>query len=176
MKKFAMVLMGTVVLGGCATGSQYHPYCPDKNCNKKPVVVVPAPVLAMPAPPMAKTVLVSQPITIYGINFNFNKATLLPRDIKVADQVAHFARKNPTAILQINGYCSKVGSYAYNQKLSVERGQAVKRYLESKGVSASRMVVIGHSYNDNIAGNATPQDRFENQRVTITSTIKVRKG
>lgn len=175
MKKIGVVFVSALLLGGCAD-AHYRPYCPDRTCNKKPVNVAPtpspAPVLAMP---MEKTVLVSKPITISGINFNFNKAILLKHDIKVADQVAEFAKKNPTAVLQINGYCSKVGSYSYNQKLSLERARAVKNYLEQKGVPASHMKIIGHSYNDNVATNSTPQGRFENQRVTISSSVKVKK-
>ena len=46
---------------------------------------------------------------------------------------------------------------------------------EAHGVSRSRMVLKGHSYNDPVASNATPQGRFANQRVEINSTIQVEK-
>lgn len=177
MKNLLVVaIIGSLALSGCAS-VPYHPYCPDKNCSKKPMVAV-APVTPPPAivTTMAHTVLASQPITISGINFEFNKAKLLPSDITVVDEVASFAKKNKSAVLRINGYCSKVGSYQYNQVLSVKRALAVKKYLESKGIDGSRMIVIGHSYNDNVATNATRRGRFENQRVEITSTIEVKKG
>ena len=64
---------------------------------------------------MQQSVLQSKPVTITGINFKFNSSQLLGHDIRVLDEVANFAQKHPDAILDVNGYCSKVGSYAYNQ-------------------------------------------------------------
>lgn len=124
---------------------------------------------------MQKTVLESKPITITGINFKFNSSKLLDRDIKVLDEVAEFAQKHPDAVINVNGYASKVGTYAYNLKLSQQRAESVARYLEQHGVPRDRMVLKGHSYEDPIASNATPQGRFENQRVEINSTIQVEK-
>jgi OOP family OmpA-OmpF porin len=99
----------------------------------------------------------------------------MSHDIQVLDQVADFARKHSSAVLDINGYCSEVGSYLYNLRLSQQRADSVARYLEDHGVSPSRMVLKGHSYNDPVASNATPQGRFANQRVDIISTIQVKK-
>ncbi|MEL5848273.1 MAG: OmpA family protein [Candidatus Igneacidithiobacillus chanchocoensis] len=143
---------------------------------KKVAAPTPAPAPA-PAPiaPVVQTILVSKPITITGINFKFNSYKLLDHDIKVLDEVADFAQKHPDAMLNVNGYCSKVGSYAYNMKLSKLRAESVAQYLERHGVSRSRMQLIGHSYNDPVASNATNQGRFLNQRVEINSSIKVEK-
>ncbi|OFC63185.1 hypothetical protein BAE30_00805, partial [Acidithiobacillus caldus] len=139
--------------------------------------VTPPPPPPAPAPiaPVQKTVLESKPITITGINFKFNSSKLLDRDIKVLDEVAEFAQKHPDAVINVNGYASKVGTYAYNLKLSQQRAESVARYLEQHGVPRDRMVLKGHSYEDPIASNATPQGRFENQRVEINSTIQVEK-
>jgi OOP family OmpA-OmpF porin len=139
-------------------------------------VPTPAPAPA-PAPiaPVERTVLVSKPITITGINFKFDSYKLLDHDIKVLDEVADFAKNHPDAVLDVNGYCSKVGSYAYNLKLSKLRAQSVAQYLSNHGVAKDRMVLKGHSYNDPVATNATTQGRFLNQRVEINSNIKVQK-
>jgi OOP family OmpA-OmpF porin len=104
-----------------------------------------------------------------------NSYKLLGHDINVLDEVAAFAKKHPEAILDVNGYCSKVGTYAYNMKLSKLRAESVANYLEAHGVASDRMVLKGHSYEDPVATNATPQGRFLNQRVEITSTITEKK-
>ncbi|MBN2678732.1 OmpA family protein [Acidithiobacillus montserratensis] len=166
---------GACVRGGRpVTDGAVPEYCaPTKPA---PVAVAPAPAPA-PAPiaPVERTVLVSKPITITGINFKFDSYKLLDHDIKVLDEVADFAKNHPDAVLDVNGYCSKVGSYAYNLKLSKLRAQSVAQYLSRHGVSSDRMVLKGHSYNDPVASNATQQGRFLNQRVEINSNIKVQK-
>ena len=151
------------------------------HCAPAPVPVAVAPTPPPPAPmptpiaPVERTVLVSKPVTITGINFKFDSYKLLDHDIKVLDQVADFAKNHPDAVLDVNGYCSKVGSYAYNLKLSKLRAQSVAQYLTQHGVTSDRMVLKGHSYDNPVATNATPQGRFLNQRVEINSSIKVQK-
>ncbi|PKY11016.1 hypothetical protein B1757_06810 [Acidithiobacillus marinus] len=174
-KKHVLLAVMLMAAAGCAEA-------PFQGCpaHKAPVAApapAPAPMPVAPAPiaPVQRTVLQSKPITITGINFKLNSSKLMSHDIKVLDEVADFAEKHDSAVLDVNGYCSKVGSYAYNQRLSEQRAESVARYLENHGVSRSRMVLKGHSYNDPVASNATPQGRFANQRVEINSTIQVEK-
>lgn len=175
-KKHALLSVMLIAAAGCAEAPFQG--CPAHKAPVAAPVVAPAPApVVAPAPiaPLQRTVLQSKPITITGINFQLNSSKLMSHDIRVLDQVADFAQKHDTAVLDVNGYCSKVGSYAYNQRLSEQRAASVARYLEAHGVSRSRMVLKGHSYNDPIASNATPQGRFANQRVEINSTIQVQK-
>ncbi len=166
---------GACVRGGRpVTDGAIPTYCAP--AQPAPVAApAPAPVVPAPIAPVERTVLVSKPITITGINFKFDSYKLLNHDIKVLDEVADFAKNHPDAVLDVNGYCSKVGSYAYNLKLSKLRAQSVAQYLAQHGVSGDRMVLKGHSYNDPVASNATQQGRFLNQRVEINSNIKVQK-
>ncbi len=179
-----MRLSTSVILAAVLVSAAGCAEAPFSGCPAKPTpVVAPAPVPPPPPPapapapiaPIQKTVLESKPITITGINFQFNSSKLLDRDIQVLDEVAAFAQKHPDAVLDVNGYASKVGTYAYNLKLSEQRAESVARYLEQHGVPRDRMVLKGHSYEDPIASNATPQGRFANQRVEINSSIKVEK-
>ncbi|MEY2341708.1 OmpA family protein [Acidithiobacillus sp. IBUN Pt1247-S3] len=171
----AVILSAVLIAAaGCANG-------PFLGCPAgKPPVAKPAPIptpAPAPAPiaPVQKTVLESKPITITGINFKINSYKLLSHDIHVLDEVAAFSEKHPDAVLDVNGYCSKVGTYAYNLKLSKLRAASVAKYLEAHGVAKDRMVLKGHSFDDPVASNATPEGRFQNQRVEINSTIKVQK-
>ena len=176
-KKLALLSILALAAAGCAEVPLQG--CPAKTPT--PVVAPAAAPIAAPAPtpapiaPVQRTVLQSKPVTVIGINFKFNSSQLLGHDIRVLDEVANFAQKHPNAILDVNGYCSKVGSYAYNQKLSEQRAESVARYLKAHGVPSSRLMVKGHSYKDPIASNATSQGRFQNQRVEINSTIQVEK-
>ena len=178
-KKHALWSILVLAATGCAEVPLQG--CPAKTPAPVAVVAPSAAPVAAPAPtpapiaPVQQSVLQSKPVTINGINFKFNSSQLLGHDIRVLDEVANFAQKHTDAILVVNGYCSKVGSYAYNQQLSEQRAESVARYLKAHGVPDSRMVIKGHSYKDPIASNATAQGRFQNQRVEINSTIQVEK-
>ncbi|MBN2680610.1 OmpA family protein [Acidithiobacillus montserratensis] len=174
MKKiYQQTLAVAVILAAAGCGT--NPFA----CAPGMPPAAPAAPAAKPAPapiaPVQHTVLESKPITITGINFQTNSSQLISHDIAVLDQVADFAHKHADAMLDVNGYCSKTGSFAYNQKLSEQRAQSVAGYLEAHGVNASRIVTKGHSYLDPVASNATAKGRFMNQRVEINSSIKVRK-
>jgi outer membrane protein OmpA-like peptidoglycan-associated protein len=175
MRLERVVLLSSVLIAAAGCGNM--PGCPAASPPKVTPAPAPTPKPAVVAPvaPITRTVLESKPITITGINFKLNSYKLLGHDINVLDEVAAFAKKHPEAILDVNGYCSKVGTYAYNMKLSKLRAESVANYLEAHGVASDRMVLKGHSYEDPVATNATPQGRFLNQRVEITSTITEKK-
>jgi OOP family OmpA-OmpF porin len=175
-RKLPLVAVLVLSAAGCAE-MPFHGCPAGKSPVVAPVAVPKAAPISVPTPiaPVQRAILQSKPITITGINFRLNSSRLMSHDIQVLDQVADFARKHSSAVLDINGYCSEVGSYLYNLRLSQQRADSVARYLEDHGVSPSRMVLKGHSYNDPVASNATPQGRFANQRVDIISTIQVKK-
>ncbi|MBU2822495.1 OmpA family protein [Acidithiobacillus caldus] len=167
------ILLSTLVIAaaGCANG----PGCMAGMPPEAAPAPKPKPKPVPPMAPVTRTILESKPVTVTGINFKFNSYKLIDRDIKVLDEVADFAKKHPDAVLHVNGYCSKVGTYAYNLKLSQERARSVAQYLEAHGVPANHLVTKGYSYEDPVASNATPEGRFQNQRVEITSTITMKK-
>ena len=57
--------------------------------------------------------------------------------------------------------------FASNQALSEARAQAVSQYLQGKGVSASRVQVVGKGDGEPVASNATQSGRAQNRRVEI---------
>ena len=181
-KKYALLALatGSISLAACAP-VHYHSCNLSCFAKPKPVKLQPAPPPPPPPPPVKtiapieQTILQSKPITIRGINFNVNSSRLIGSDVYVLDQAARFARKHPSAILLVKGYCSKTGSFAYNMKLSKKRANAVAGYLTMHGVPAYRIITKGYSWLDPIASNATRAGRFSNQRVVIDSTIQVKK-
>ena len=99
-----------------------------------PVVVAPPPP---PAPKMQKYTLQASEL------FAFDSAKLGANQPKL-DEVASVMNANSDiSSVTIVGYTDRLGSKAYNQKLSVSRADSVKAYLVSKGVSASRLQAVG---------------------------------
>jgi outer membrane protein OmpA-like peptidoglycan-associated protein len=69
--------------------------------------------------------------------------------------------------VQVEGYTDNVGSEQYNLTLSQQRGDAVRDYLISQGVSAGNITATGYGLTNPIADNATAAGRAQNRRVQL---------
>ena len=99
--------------------------------------------------------------------FDFDKAVLKPEGkAKLDDLVSKVQGINLEVIVAV-GHTDSVGSDAYNQKLSERRAQAVKAYLESKGIDKSRVYTEGKGEKQPVADNKTKDGRAKNRRVEI---------
>jgi OOP family OmpA-OmpF porin len=72
---------------------------------------------------------------------------------------------NPAIKIQIEGHTDNVGSTGANQKLSEQRADAVKRFLISKGVEASRISTVGYGASKPINDNKSAQGKAFNRRI-----------
>ena len=65
------------------------------------------------------------------------------------------------------GHTDRIGSDAYNQKLSERRANAVKEYLVTKGIEKNRIYTEGKSFKQPVASNSTAEGRAKNRRTEI---------
>lgn len=100
-----------------------------------------------------------------GVQFNYQKAELLPSSLPVLDEVVKVMKDNPEYRLDIAGHTDNVGDEAMNLQLSEERAQAVANYLVSKGVSPTRLSVKGFGETEPKATNDTKEGQATNRRV-----------
>jgi OOP family OmpA-OmpF porin len=75
--------------------------------------------------------------------FDFNKATLRPAGKAKLDEVVAMSKQIKLEVIIAVGHTDRIGSDAYNQKLSERRAASVKAYLVSKGVEANRVYTEG---------------------------------
>jgi peptidoglycan-associated lipoprotein len=78
------------------------------------------------------------------INFDYDQAVVRPADQQTLDRKAAILVSNPGVKLRISGHADERGSDEYNLALGNRRAAAAKRYLENKGVDASRIEVISY--------------------------------
>ncbi|TCV97783.1 Beta-barrel assembly machine subunit BamE [Luteibacter rhizovicinus] len=78
--------------------------------------------------------------------FAFDKSSLTPAGRRSLDELATELRDqgNKWRAVRIVGYTDRLGSEAYNQKLSQRRADAVMNYLVAQGVPAGRIRAEGH--------------------------------
>jgi outer membrane protein OmpA-like peptidoglycan-associated protein len=102
-------------------------------------------------------------------NFKFGQ-TVLPDEAKTKlDQMITQIKADPKgAFFEIEGHTDNVGDKMYNEKLGMERAEAVKRYLyEQHQVPLHKMNVISYGEDKPVAPNRTRDGRAQNRRVVI---------
>ncbi|HKR40783.1 MAG TPA: OmpA family protein [Paraburkholderia sp.] len=132
------------------------------------------PQLPAPAPaPIGETPPPVQPRTITlnaDANFAFGKADLLPDGKRALDQFVRESDSVNIGTVVIDGHTDSVGSKAYNDRLSLRRAEAVRSYLQSRGLHAGQYEVHGYDFSRPVASNATPEGRAQNRRVEIQTS------
>jgi len=107
---------------------------PEKKAEAKKAEPAPAPKKAAPE----KVVFAADAL------FDFNKAVLKPEGMQAMDGFAAKLKNVKYDVIVAIGYADRIGTDAYNQKLSVRRAEAVKDYLVKKnGIDANRVYTDG---------------------------------
>jgi outer membrane protein OmpA-like peptidoglycan-associated protein len=102
-------------------------------------------------------------------NFKFGKKEL-PDEAKARlDQLITDIKADPKgAYFEIEGYTDSIGSPMTNERLGLERAEAVKRYLyEQHQIPLHKMNVISYGEAKPVAENKTKTGRAQNRRVVI---------
>jgi peptidoglycan-associated lipoprotein len=102
-------------------------------------------------------------------NFKFGK-TALPDEAKMRlDEMITQMKADPKgAYFEIEGHTDNVGGPQINEKVGMERAEAVKRYLyEQHQVPLHKMNVISYGESKPVAPNKTKDGRAQNRRVVI---------
>jgi outer membrane protein OmpA-like peptidoglycan-associated protein len=102
-------------------------------------------------------------------NFKFAKTDLPDEAKSRLDSVISQLKADPKgAYFEIEGHTDNVGSKEYNEKLGMERAEAVKKYLyEHHQIPLFRMNVISYGEDKPVAPNNTKDGRAQNRRVVI---------
>jgi peptidoglycan-associated lipoprotein len=102
-------------------------------------------------------------------NFKFGK-TELPDEAKARiDEVINQLKADPKGVfIEVEGHTDNVGSTELNQRLGLERAEAVKRYIyESHQVPLHKINVISYGEEKPVSPNKTREGRAQNRRVVI---------
>ena len=85
--------------------------------------------------------------------FDFNKAVLRPEGKAKLDELVAKAKAIKLEVILAVGHTDRIGSDAYNQKLSEKRAAAVKEYLVTKGIEANRVYTEGKGEKQPVTGD-----------------------
>ena len=102
-------------------------------------------------------------------NFRFG-TSVLPDEgkAKIDELVSRLLADPKGAYFEIEGHTDNVGGKAINEKIGMDRAEAVKRYLyEQHKIPLHRMNVISYGEDKPATDNKTSQNRAQNRRVVI---------
>jgi len=140
-KRLSTALSAIVLLAfaGCAATPEPAPPAPAPAPAPAPRALPTPPPPPAPAPaPKAEKVT-----TASTVNFDFDRYVIRPDARSKLDDLVGKLRNVSLEVVIAVGHADRLGSDAYNMKLSVRRADSVKAYLVSKGVAASRIYTEG---------------------------------
>jgi len=77
-------------------------------------------------------------------SFGFGSAVIRPEGVRALDQFAKDLQATTYNHIHVTGYTDRIGSDAYNQRLSEQRADAVKAYLaQAPGIDAAKIIAEG---------------------------------
>lgn len=117
---------------------------------------------------MAKSISASGHVTLYGIQFDFDKADIKPESRPTLEEIAKFLKANADVALVVTGHTDAKGGFDYNVDLSKRRAQAVAADLAQRyGIAAARLTPFGAGMAAPIATNDDDAGRAKNRRVEL---------
>jgi len=180
-RKPVLIAAALAFIGACATEPEKPAPKPAPAPVAKPApqpqaVPAPPPQAAKPEPkpePPKKPAVANLASTEL---FEFNKAVLTPEARKKLDDevIAKLRDLREVRYINVGGHADRLGSPQYNQKLSEQRAEAVRAYLVSKGVDASKVETLGFGKTLPVKSCPDQKDRAkliaclaENRRVVV---------
>lgn len=101
------------------------------------------------------------------IAFDSGQAVIRPNFRTSLDNFAQSLQQNPSSTVTIIGHTDSTGSPAVNEPLSLQRADATRDYLVTRGVTPNRFQIDGRGAREPIASNDTEAGRARNRRVEI---------
>ncbi len=106
-------------------------------------------------------------VNMSDVLFDTAKYTLRPAAREKLAKVAGVVSGHPGLRLAVEGHTDNVGSDEYNQRLSEQRGEAVRDYLTSQGVPQDSVTSRGFGETQPEASNQSAAGRQQNRRVEL---------
>ena len=116
----------------------------------------------------AKVLASACTLPLYGVMFDFDKATLKPESTPILDKAAAALTTDATLAVEVQGHTDDVGDGAYNLRLSGQRADSVRTWLVQHGVAATRLTSKGYGKTQPLVENSSDANRARNRRVELS--------
>ncbi len=100
-----------------------------------------------------------------NIEFETDSSMITPKGIEAVKKIYAVLKKYPNVKIEIAGHTDSDGDAAYNQKLSQERVDMVKKALVEFGLNGDRFTTKGYGESKPLVPNDSPENKAKNRRV-----------
>lgn len=125
-------------------------------------------LITVDAQAMSRDIDIYGKVALYGIYFDYDKATLTPASESALEEIAQLLNRRPSLQLYVVGHTDMKGSLDYNIRLSQQRAAAVVAALgERYGIDLSRLTAQGVGPLVPVLSNGADPGRAKNRRVEL---------
>ncbi|WP_158366843.1 peptidoglycan-associated lipoprotein Pal [Candidatus Williamhamiltonella defendens] len=101
------------------------------------------------------------------VYFDFDKYYIKPNFAEILNAHANFLLNNPSFKVDIEGHTDQSGTSEYNMALGERRANAVKIYLQGKGVFAEQMSIVSYGKEKLVYRGNNKEDYSQNRRAVL---------
>jgi peptidoglycan-associated lipoprotein len=106
-------------------------------------------------------------ITFEDVHFDFDRYSLRPEAVRALDEAIAVLQQNADVNVEIEGHTCNIGTAEYNLALGERRATAVRDYLTSRGINASRFRTVSYGEERPKHDNAREETRRLNRRAAL---------
>ncbi len=106
------------------------------------------------------------------VHFDFDRYTLRPEATRLLDEAVSTLQQNPGLNITIEGHTCNIGTAEYNLALGERRANAVRDYLQSRGVPADRMKTVSYGEERPKYDNSREETRRLNRRAALVVRVQ----
>ena len=130
----------------------------------------PPPPPPPPAPPKTPDKTISQLFleNVHEIYFDYDKADIRPDEVAKLQNNATWLKQNASVRFTLEGHCDERGSEEYNLGLGDRRANAVKEFLLSQGLAASRINTVSYGEERPVCHEQNEDCYKRNRRAAFT--------
>lgn len=108
-----------------------------------------------------------QVMRLNNLIFQMGKSKISPESYGELELVLRMMKENAKMVIQLEGHTDYQGNAKDNMKLSRERVDAVKKYLQSKGIASARIKTKAFGGTTPLSKDETPEGHSLNRRVEL---------
>lgn len=128
--------------------------------------------VTQPPPPETPPTPTATPLTfdeaVKDAFFDYDKSDIRPDAESALQSDAEYLKSHPDLAIRVVGHCDARGSAEYNLALGDRRADAVKNYLVSQGVDASRVTTVSVGKEQPFCSETTDDCYQQNRRGHFT--------
>ena len=113
-------------------------------------------------------------VTFEDVHFDFDRYSLRPEAVRALDEAVAVLQQRADVNVEIEGHTCNIGTAEYNLALGERRANAVRDYLTSRGIAASRFRTVSYGEERPKHDNAREETRRLNRRAALVVRLTTR--